>query len=75
MYETDEHNIEEDGFAEVVKLGEDDPLQLSSGETLSPFNVAYKSWGTLNTDKSNAILVCHALTGDQYARGKKPING
>ena len=75
MNETDEHNIEEDGFAEVVKLGEDDPLQLSSGETLSPFNVAYKSWGTLNTDKSNAILVCHALTGDQYARGKNSLTG
>lgn len=71
----DETRSEEDGFAEVVTLGVNDPLCLSSGETLSPFNVAYKSWGTLNADKSNAILVCHALTGDQYARGKNPLTG
>ena len=64
-----------EGFAEVVTLGENDPLLLSSGETLSPFKVAYKSWGVLNEDKSNAILVCHALTGDQYARGKNPLTG
>ena len=64
-----------DGFAEVVSLGENDPLQLSSGETLSPFKVAYKCWGTLNSDKTNVILVCHALTGDQYARGENPLTG
>jgi len=66
---------EDDGFTEVVSLGSDDPLRLSSGESLSPFNVAYKCWGSLNKDKSNAILVCHALTGDQYARGTNPITG
>ena len=64
-----------DGFSEVVTLGNEEPLRLSSGETLSPFNVAYKCWGKLNSDKSNAILVCHALTGDQYARGKNPLTG
>ena len=59
------NNIDEDdGFSEVVTLGNDDPLRLSSGEILSPFKVAYKCWGTLNEDKSNAILICHALTGD-----------
>lgn len=71
----DKDNITDDGYAEVVTLGQDEPLRLSSGETLSPFNVAYKCWGTLNEDKSNAILVCHALTGDQYARGKNPLTG
>ncbi|MDG1439113.1 MAG: homoserine O-acetyltransferase [Emcibacteraceae bacterium] len=71
----DEIRSEEDGFAEVITLVENDPLCLSSGETLSPFNVAYKSWGTLNADKSNAILICHALTGDQYACGKIPLTG
>ena len=71
----DETITEDNGFAEVVTLGEENPLCLSSGETLSPFNIAYKSWGTLNADKSNAILVCHALTGDQYARGKNPLTG
>lgn len=66
---------QDDGFAEVVTLGKDNPLRLSSGETLSPFNVAYKCWGKLNEAKSNAVLVCHALTGDQYARGKNPLTG
>jgi homoserine O-acetyltransferase len=68
-------NVIDDGFAEVVTLGEDNPLCLSSGETLSPFKVAYKCWGTLNHEKSNAILVCHALTGDQYACGTNPLTG
>lgn len=70
-----EKNSKDDGFVEEVTLGEIHPLQLSSGGTLSPFKIAYKSWGKLNSDKSNAILVCHALTGDQYARGKNPLTG
>ncbi len=65
----------ESGFAEVVKLGQDQPLLLECGETLGPFDVAYKSWGRLNGDKSNVVLVCHALTGDQYVRGISPITG
>jgi len=68
-----EKNAKDDGFVEEVTLGEIHPLQLSSGGTLSPFKIAYKSWGKLNSDKSNAILVCHALTGDQYARGKSQL--
>jgi homoserine O-acetyltransferase len=70
-----EKNAKDDGFVEEVTLGEIHPLQLSSGGTLSPFKIAYKSWGKLNSDKSNAVLVCHALTGDQYARGKNPLTG
>jgi homoserine O-acetyltransferase/O-succinyltransferase len=69
-------NIEiDDGYSEVVTLGNDDPLYLSSGEKLSPFTVAYKCWGKLNKEKSNAIMICHALTGDQYVRGKNPVTG
>lgn len=64
---------DDDGFDETVILCDNDPLCLSSGEKLSPIYVAYKSWGQLNADKNNAILICHALTGDQYARGKNPI--
>ncbi|WP_138380929.1 homoserine O-acetyltransferase MetX [Luteithermobacter gelatinilyticus] len=60
---------------EVVILGKAAPLVLDSGEKLGPFRVAYKSWGRLNADKSNVVLVCHALTGDQYVRGKNPITG
>lgn len=65
--------MNDEGFSETVVLGTENPLQLSSGETLSSFSVAYKCWGKLNKAKSNAILVCHALTGDQYACGKNPI--
>ena len=43
------------------------PLNLESGQTLGPIDIAYEAWGTLNSDKSNAILVCHALTGDAHA--------
>ncbi len=65
----------DDGFADVVTLGQDQPLQLDSGEKIGPFEVAYKCWGQLNADKSNAVLVCHALTGDHHVRGVNPITG
>ena len=50
-------------------------LQLECGENLSPFTIAYETYGELNQDKSNAILVCHALTGDQYVASTHPITG
>ncbi|PHZ84362.1 homoserine O-acetyltransferase MetX [Paremcibacter congregatus] len=68
--ETDVEN-----FADVVTLGEGNPLVLDSGEMLGAIEVAYKTWGRLNADKSNAILICHALTGDHYVCGTNPITG
>ena len=53
----------------------DDGLPLACGQTLAPVTVAYQTFGTLNADKSNAILVCHALTGDQYVAGTHPVTG
>lgn len=53
----------------------DEPLTLASGEQLEHCQIAYTTHGTLNADKSNAILVCHALTGDQYMLGKHPVTG
>jgi homoserine O-acetyltransferase len=44
-----------------------DPLTLDCGAALSPYVIAYQTYGKLNADRSNAILICHALTGDQYA--------
>lgn len=53
----------------------DAPLQLDSGLSLSGLTIAYESYGTLNADKSNAILICHALTGDQYVASNHPVTG
>jgi len=51
------------------------PLRLDSGATLAPLEIAYETYGELNADKSNAVLVCHALTGDQYAASVHPLTG
>jgi homoserine O-acetyltransferase/O-succinyltransferase len=53
----------------------DEPLRLDSGATLGPFTIAYETYGRLNPDKSNAVLACHALTGDQYLLGAHPVTG
>jgi homoserine O-acetyltransferase len=51
------------------------PLPLDCGAALAPVQIAYETYGTLNADKSNAILICHALTGDQYVASTHPITG
>ena len=51
------------------------PLPLDSGASLAPVEYAYETYGTLNADRSNAILVCHALTGDQYVASTHPLTG
>ena len=50
-------------------------LNLESGDIIDSFKLAFKTYGKLNADKTNAILVCHALTGDQYVAGNNPITG
>ncbi len=49
------------------------PLRLDCDRLLSPYRIAYKTYGELNAAKSNAILVTHALTGDQYAASPHPV--
>ena len=48
-------------------------LKLASGSVLANFKLAFKTLGSLNKNKSNAILICNALTGDQYVSGHNPI--
>ena len=58
-----------------VRLGRATPLRLDCGVELSDFAVAYQTYGRLNDARSNAILVCHALTGDQYVAEPHPVTG
>ena len=51
------------------------PLPLDSGQVLEACEIAYETYGNLAADKSNAVLVCHALTGDQYLASPHPITG
>jgi homoserine O-acetyltransferase len=59
----------------VVRFAADQPLKLEGGQQLGPFQIAYQTYGELNAEKSNAILVCHALTGDQYVASEHPVTG
>ena len=59
----------------VARFGHDKPLKLDAGVELSPFQIAYQTYGTLNAQRSNAILVCHALTGDQHVNNVHPVTG
>src|SRR4029077_8133153 len=59
----------------VVRFGMDSPLRLDAGIDLAPFQIAYQTYGVLNAERSNAILVCHALTGDQHVANLHPVTG
>jgi homoserine O-acetyltransferase len=50
-------------------------LRLDSGARLDALEVAYRTYGKLNEAKTNAVLVCHALTGDQHAASVNPVTG
>ena len=50
-------------------------FKLVSGSNLKNFRLAFKTFGLLNKSKTNAILICHALTGDQYVSDHNPITG
>jgi homoserine O-acetyltransferase/O-succinyltransferase len=59
----------------IAQFDHDEPLRLDCRQTLSPFTIAYATYGELNAAKSNVILVCHALTGDQYVACTHPLTG
>lgn len=58
-----------------VILGRDRALRLDCGKELQEFPVAYQTYGTLADDRANAVLVCHALTGDQFVAETHPVTG
>ena len=51
------------------------PLQLANGEMLAPLTIAFETYGALNADRTNAVLICHALTTDQFVAGPNPVTG
>ena len=57
----------------IKKIIIDKPLLLDCGQTINNFPIAYETYGELNEKKNNAILVFHALTGDQFVAGKNPV--
>ena len=58
------------GARQFFTFATDHPFAVESGQVLSDVTVAYETWGTLDPDASNAILVCHAWTGDAHAAGR-----
>ena len=61
------------GLARRVRLST--PLALDGGGLLTPVEIAYETYGTLDADGSNAVLICHALTGDQHVASNHPRTG
>jgi homoserine O-acetyltransferase/O-succinyltransferase len=59
----------------VVRFGPERPLILDCGVSLDQWQLAYQTYGTLNDAHSNAVLVCHALTGDQHVASPNPVTG
>ena len=59
----------------VADFTADEPLKLAGGQNIGPFRTAYQTYGELNAAKSNAILICHALTGDQHVANTHPLTG
>ena len=58
------------GRRRFVPISPSRPFALEGGGLLTGAELAYETWGTLNADRSNAVLVCHALTGDSHVAGE-----
>jgi homoserine O-acetyltransferase/O-succinyltransferase len=59
----------------LARFGPDRPLVMDCGVRLDQWQVAYQTYGALNAARSNAVLVCHALTGDQHVANRNPVTG
>ncbi|GAU81194.1 homoserine O-acetyltransferase [Bosea sp. BIWAKO-01] len=64
-----------DPSSPVVRFDAATPLVMDCGVVLDSWQIAYQTYGELNAAKSNAVLVCHALTGDQHVASRNPITG
>lgn len=69
---TDEAHPEQ---GRLVHFSGSKSLLMDSGAILTPFTIAYQTYGTLNAERSNAVLICHALTGDQHVANTHPLTG
>ena len=65
----------DDPHSPVVRFGVHKPLRLDAGVDFAPLQIAYQTYGTLNAARSNAVLICHALTGDQHLVNDHPVTG
>jgi homoserine O-acetyltransferase len=64
-----------ENLGQALRLGPEHPLVLDSGRQLSPLTIAYMTYGTLNADRTNAVLIAHALSGDQFVASTHPVTG
>ncbi|MEP7210956.1 MAG: alpha/beta fold hydrolase, partial [Alphaproteobacteria bacterium] len=62
-----------DGLKVLSVASPNSPLRLDSGRTLDEVDIAYETWGELSPKRDNVVIVCHALTGDQFAGSPNPI--
>ena len=62
------------GLVKSQHIDFDQSLTLDCGHTLSEFTLAYETYGELNATRSNAVLICHALSGDQHAAGYHSVS-
>lgn len=63
------------GGVRTLSFDASTPLQLSNGERLAPVTIAFETYGALNVDRSNAVLVCHGLMQDQFVASPNPVTG
>ncbi|MDE3016956.1 MAG: homoserine O-acetyltransferase [Pseudomonadota bacterium] len=68
-------NYREVEIGQIVHLARKKPFTLECGVEVTNFPLAFQTYGFLNASRSNAILVCHALSGDQYVCGDHPVTG
>jgi homoserine O-acetyltransferase len=59
----------------AVRFGLDKPLAMEAGVNFAPLTIAYQTYGALNAAKTNAFLICHALSGDQHVANRNPVTG